>query len=174
MSTASSLPPANRNPSFFLRAGTNIHANQWAIHREATLYPDPESFRPERWLEPSWPTFRELLIVYPNLQNFSAFGFGRRICPGQNIAERSLNIGVARIAWGCDIRRKEGWVCGEYDYTTGFNVQPRGFGEGFELKAREGKGGDGGEGVEESVGQEGGLMMADDGRSISFCLVSSK
>lgn len=126
--------------SFLLRAGTNIHANQWAIHRETALYPDPESFRPERWLEPSWPTFREPLSLYPNLQNFSAFGFGRRICPGQNIAERSLNIGVARIAWGCEVRRKKGWVCGQYDYTTGFNVQPKDFGEGFELRARTGKG----------------------------------
>ena len=125
----------------FLRKGTNVHGNQWAIHREEALYPEPESFRPERWLEPSWPTYREPLDTYPNLQNFSAFGFGRRICPGQNIAERSLMIGVARIAWGCDVRKKPGWEPGDYDYTSGFNVQPKYFGDGFELRAREGRAG---------------------------------
>ena len=130
--------PSPNGPSYFLRAGTNIHGNQWAIHREAALYPDPESFIPERWLEPGYPTYKEPLSTFPNLQNFSAFGFGRRICPGQSIAERSLNLLVARIAWACEIRRKPGVDVPLYDYTTGFNVQPKHF--EFELRAREGRG----------------------------------
>ncbi|RFU73869.1 cytochrome p450 [Trichoderma arundinaceum] len=111
----------------FLQAGTSIHPNQWAIHRDPTLYPDPESFRPERWLEPSWPSYREPLTQFPNLQNFSAFGFGRRICPGQSIAERSLNIVVARIGWGCTVSKIKDVEVPLYDYTTGFNVQPKKF-----------------------------------------------
>ncbi|KAL6887113.1 cytochrome P450 [Trichoderma evansii] len=66
------------------------------------------------WLEPSWPTYREPLTQFPNLQNFSAFGFGRRICPGQSIAERSLNIVVARIGWGCTPKKFH------------FSLEPRG------------------------------------------------
>ena len=119
---------------FFIAKGTNVHGNQWAIHREDTLYPDPETFIPERWLEPSYPTYKEPLTTYPNLQNYSAFGFGRRICPGQNIAERSLNILAARIAWGCDVGRKDGVDPPLYDYTSGFNVQPKPF--DFVLTAR--------------------------------------
>jgi cytochrome P450 len=111
----------------FLQAGTSIHPNQWAIHRDPTLYPDPESFRPERWLKPSWPTYREPLSQFPNLQNFSAFGFGRRICPGQSIAERNLNIVVARIGWGCTVSKLKDVEVPLYDYTTGFNVQPKKF-----------------------------------------------
>jgi hypothetical protein len=84
------------------------------------------------------PTYRGPLGVYPNLQNFSGFSFGRRICPGQNIAERSLNIGVVRIA--CDIRRKDRWVAREYGYATGFNVQPKNFAERFEFGGTEGRG----------------------------------
>jgi cytochrome P450 len=118
----------------FLPAGTSIHANQWAIHRDPALYPDPENFRPERWLEPSWPTYREPLTQFPNLQNFSAFGFGRRICPGQAIAERSLNIAVARVAWGCTVSRIEGVEVPLYDYTAGLNVQPKKF--HFDLEER--------------------------------------
>lgn len=111
----------------FLEAGTNVHPVQWAIHRELVRYPDPESFRPERWLEKDWPTFKEPLTQYPNLQNFSAFGFGRRICPGQSIAERSLYILISRVAWACHISAKHDdggnpLPPPPYDYVPGFNV----------------------------------------------------
>jgi len=108
-------------------------------HREPALYPDPETFNPARWLKPQYPTYREPLTTYPNLQNYSCFGFGRRICPGQNIAERSVNILTARIAWACDISKAKDDVGVEiepplYDYCAGFNVQPNKF--PFELRAR--------------------------------------
>lgn len=123
----------------FIPAGTNVHANQWAIHREEALYPDPETFKPDRWLDPSYPTYHDPLTQYPNLQNYSAFGFGRRICPGMHIAERSLNLLIARIAWACDIGKKTDSSGEEvpvplYDYVSGFNVQPNRF--AFDLKAR--------------------------------------
>jgi cytochrome P450 len=111
----------------FFPAHTNFHPVQWSIHREPKRYPDPDNFRPERWLEEGWPTFKEPLTQHPNLQNFSAFGFGRRICPGMNIAERSLYILISRIAWCCDLSYKmtsEGHTIKPpaYDYTSGFNV----------------------------------------------------
>jgi cytochrome P450 len=114
--------------SYFLPAGTNVHPVQWSIHREEARYPDPDSFRPERWLESGWPTYKEPLEQFPNLQNYSSFGFGRRICPGLNIAERSLYIGIAMIAWGCEISQKIGSdgkaiVPPDYDYVSGFNVR---------------------------------------------------
>lgn len=113
--------------SVFLEAGTCVHPVQWAIHREEKLYPDPESFRPERWLEPGWPTYKVPLTKFPNLQNFSAFGFGRRICPGLSMAEHSLYILISRIAWSSEISCKKD-VQGHhvlppsYDYVTGINV----------------------------------------------------
>jgi cytochrome P450 len=123
----------------FIPAGTNIHPCQWAIHREPQMYPDAETFNPRRWLDPAFPTYREPLSLYPNLHNYSAFGFGRRICPGQNIAERSLNLLAARIAWACDISKAKNSDGVEidpplYDYTSGFNVQPKWF--AFDLKVR--------------------------------------
>jgi cytochrome P450 len=123
----------------FIPAGTNIHPNQWAIHRDPDLYPDADSFRPERWLEEGWPTYKEPLSAFPNIQHFSSFGFGRRICPGMHIAERSLYILTARIAWACTWRKKRAEGGKEiepplYDYVDGFNVQPKWF--PFHLEAR--------------------------------------
>lgn len=118
---------------FSFSKGTVFHANQWAIHRDPELYPDPEHFRPERWLSPEFPaTYRTPLTKFPNLQNYSCFGFGRRICPGQNIAERSLNILTARTAWAVTLSRKKDAQGQDlplplYDYTAGFNVQPKHF-----------------------------------------------
>ncbi len=56
-----------------------------------------------------------------------------------HIAERSLYLLIARIAWACDIKKK---VNGKgnvievplYDYCDGFNVQPNWF--PFDLKVR--------------------------------------
>lgn len=117
---------------FFIPAGTVMHPNQWAIHREPELYPDPEAFNPERWLDPAFPTYKEPLSVYPNLHNYSNFGFGRRICPGQNIAERNLYLLTARIAWACNLSKAIDADGQEiepplYDYTSGFNAQPKWF-----------------------------------------------
>ena len=81
--TAGGLPHMNIKDDvyegLFVPAGSVIHANQWAIHREPELYPSPEEYKPERWLEPTFPTYKEPLHTYPNLHNYSNFGFGRRI-----------------------------------------------------------------------------------------------
>ena len=66
-------------------------------------YPDPQAFNPARWLDPSYPTYKEPLTIHPNLQNRPSFGFGRRACPGTNFTERSLTIMIARLAWACNI-----------------------------------------------------------------------
>jgi hypothetical protein len=53
---------------------------------------------------------------------------------GQNIAERSLYIEAAIVAWACDISEKPGRRPPLYDYTAGFNTWQKWF--DFELKAR--------------------------------------
>jgi cytochrome P450 len=64
--------------------GAIVFENQWAINMDDKNFQDPNEFRPERWLQ------------HPN-QPSSAFGFGRRICPGKQIGQNSIFIAIARI-----------------------------------------------------------------------------
>lgn len=69
------------------------------------VYPDQQPFNPARWLDPSYPTYKEPLTTYPNCRGFAPFGYGRRACPGFEFAGRALVIMVAQMAWVCDITR---------------------------------------------------------------------
>ena len=57
--------------------GAQIMANNWAISRDATEYPEPETFRPERFLQPDWPR-----------EAFMPFATGSRACIGKRFALR--------------------------------------------------------------------------------------
>jgi hypothetical protein len=70
------------------------------------MYPDPESFRPDRWLSKAYPTFREPLTIYPNLKNYHQFGYGRRVCQGVEIVDQELFLVIAGMAWAFDVRKK--------------------------------------------------------------------
>jgi hypothetical protein len=72
------------------------------------MYPDPERFNPERWLSPKYPTYKEPLSQYPNLNGFSQFGFGRRTCQGVPIVEQNLFLTMGGMAWALNIQKKVG------------------------------------------------------------------
>ena len=99
--------------NYFLRAGYNIHANQWATHHDPAIYQLLEEFVPQRWLESKYPAFKEPLTIYPNIQGFSAFGFGRRIYPGLKYCREELDPGCGEDCLGMC------WKYPEYDYTRG-------------------------------------------------------
>lgn len=82
---------------YFIPKGTSITGNMWAIHRHPRDFPDPDSFRPERFLG-------GLERPYPNKKGHNAFGWGRRQCSGQPLAEQGLFITVSRMLWAFDIK----------------------------------------------------------------------
>jgi hypothetical protein len=63
------------------------------------MFPDPEAFNPLRWIKPEYPTYQEPLTQFPTIINSSQFGYGRRTCQGQTVADEDLLIGIGSIAW---------------------------------------------------------------------------
>jgi cytochrome P450 len=57
-------------------------------------------------------------FTYPNQQGYSSFGWGRRVCPGQQVAEQSLYITIARILWGFNIKKARHADGTEHTYDT--------------------------------------------------------
>ncbi|PCH41910.1 cytochrome P450 [Wolfiporia cocos MD-104 SS10] len=82
-----------------IAASTTIVANIWAVHHNETNYPDPFTFRPERFI-PAADGKVEAEHLY---EGHYGFGFGRRACPGQYIASKSVWIGVVHLLWAFDI-----------------------------------------------------------------------
>ena len=41
---------------------------------------------------------------YPGPWGHSAFGWGRRVCPGMHLGSASVSINIARILWAFNVR----------------------------------------------------------------------
>ncbi|KAJ7897649.1 cytochrome P450 [Mycena olivaceomarginata] len=85
---------------YHIPVGTVVVANAWAIlHDETTYGPRTDEFIPERWLTEDGKINTEMRDASP------AFGFGRRICPGRDMAQWSVWISVASILATFDISK---------------------------------------------------------------------
>lgn len=88
--------------------GSWIQGNVWAIHHNENDFPDPDRFNPKRFL-PGHPDNRP----FPTERGYMTFGWGRRVCSGQVLAEQGTWITIARILWGFNVqkaRRSDGSV----------------------------------------------------------------
>ncbi|GAD96793.1 cytochrome P450 [Paecilomyces variotii No. 5] len=107
---------------YYIPAGTNITGDLWAIHRNPKNFPDPDVFRPERYLN-------GLERPYPNTRGHNAFGWGRRQCSGQPLAEQGLMHTIAQSLWAFEIKPglDENGNAVRLDifaYTNGENIRP--------------------------------------------------
>ncbi|KAG8714412.1 hypothetical protein FRC08_011948 [Ceratobasidium sp. 394] len=101
---------------YTLPKGTTILPNIWAMTRDASMYPNPEQFVPERFLPKSQGGIHEVPAKDPS--DF-VFGFGRRACPGKNLAAESLWIFAVSILATFDILP-------HVDEVTGLPILPPG------------------------------------------------
>ena len=60
--------------------GTIVGVNAWVVHRDPVVFPEPEKFLPERWIESGADKSKEMEA------SFFAFGAGSRTCLGKNIS----------------------------------------------------------------------------------------
>ncbi|GJN75595.1 hypothetical protein PLICBS_009699 [Purpureocillium lilacinum] len=99
-----------------IQQGDIVLALEWALNRAPSVFPDVESYRPERWLEPGWPTYAEPLTQYPSLREGKAmhtFGWGRRACLGTALVDREMFVFAAAVCWAFDLAPRTCPLTGE-------------------------------------------------------------
>ncbi|KAG1866061.1 cytochrome P450 [Suillus subluteus] len=77
--------------NYCIPAGTTVYGNVWSISRDPDVFPEPDAFKPQRWIDGQG-SLRDHIKLF-------IFGFGRRVCPGRHVANRSVFITALLILW---------------------------------------------------------------------------
>ncbi|KAH9972642.1 cytochrome P450 [Lactifluus volemus] len=107
---------------YFIPRGAAVIGNTWAILNDPSMYPEPEVFKPERFLNLDGSSREDPILA-------SAFGFGRRICPGRHFVDATLFITVASLFSVFNIQKGQG-ADGEpftYSFTGSLVSRPNSF-----------------------------------------------
>nr|UYD62317.1 cytochrome P450 [Leptographium qinlingense (nom. inval.)] len=78
--------------------GSTIINNVWGIHMDPNRSPEPRVFNPDRFKDDKTTLYQSAIGDTTKRDNF-VFGTGRRLCQGIHIAERSVFLGISRLAW---------------------------------------------------------------------------
>ncbi|KAG8377570.1 hypothetical protein BUALT_Bualt08G0046900 [Buddleja alternifolia] len=92
-----------------------ILVNIWAIGRDPSVWPNQNSFEPERFLS------GEIDIKGHNFE-LIPFGAGRRICPGLSLAYRMVHLMLASLIHNFDWKLESGIKLEEVDMTEKFGL----------------------------------------------------
>lgn len=74
-----------------LPGGVRVGAQAYSLHRNAAVFPEPEEWKPERWLQASKEAKEEMM------RWFWAFGSGGRMCVGSHFAMQEMKLLLAAI-----------------------------------------------------------------------------
>ncbi|KAF8006604.1 hypothetical protein BT93_K0799 [Corymbia citriodora subsp. variegata] len=83
--------------------GTRVLINIWKLQRDPRVWPEPDAFRPERFLE----EHEEVGLKAQNFE-FIPFSSGRRSCPGATLGLQVVQFTLARILQGFEVTLEEG------------------------------------------------------------------
>ncbi|TVY28722.1 Cytochrome P450 monooxygenase [Lachnellula hyalina] len=114
---------------YVIPKGTVVLASHWNISMNDEYYPLPELFEPSRFLSREHPRSRPEFKgrEHPHKIGHNAFGWGRRICPGEALATNTIFVAVAKMIWALDFETVEGETYNVDDYVGGLTVRPRDF-----------------------------------------------
>ena len=96
--------------------GSLMHPFERGMSRKAQNCPMPDVYNPERWVDPSFPTYQEPLSKYPAICQYSQYGCSRRTWQGQGVAEADLLCGIDAMAWVLKVTKA-------MDAETGIEIQ---------------------------------------------------
>jgi len=80
--------------------GTVVGTQAWSMHRDANVFPSPDTFLPERWIVSTSTSHEDLGRMNASMM---PFGTGSRVCGGQNLALMMLRFAVASFVRNFDI-----------------------------------------------------------------------
>ncbi|XP_035516398.1 cytochrome P450 2U1 [Morone saxatilis] len=80
--------------------GTVVLPNLWSVHRDPTVWDDPDRFNPARFLDDEGKLLRK--------ECFIPFGIGRRVCMGEQLAKMELFLTVTSLLQAFKFRLPEG------------------------------------------------------------------
>ncbi|KAJ6028643.1 cytochrome P450 [Penicillium herquei] len=117
----------DRYKGWFIPRNTWVQGNVWAIHHHEREFPEPDRFNPDRYMKGSAES-----RPFPGEKGYMTFGWGRRVCSGQGLAEQGTFITIARLLWGFMIEKaldERGREVGVdiFDFTNGLNMRPNPF-----------------------------------------------
>lgn len=84
--------------------GSQINLNAWAVQHDPARHEDPDRYWPERYIDDHASTMESLNSPDVTKRDHFAFGAGRRVCSGYNVAERSLTVAIMRILWAFNVK----------------------------------------------------------------------
>ncbi|KAJ7266401.1 cytochrome P450 [Mycena haematopus] len=98
---------------YAIRKGTMVIPCIWNMHHNEAEFPNSYVFNPERFLTKT----RSGNGADSLAEGHYGFGFGRRKCPGQYMAAKSIWIAVVRVLWAFNIEPRQ-------NGSGNFNVDP--------------------------------------------------
>ncbi|XP_051940449.1 cytochrome P450 2U1 isoform X1 [Hippocampus zosterae] len=85
---------------FTIPQGTVLLPNLWSVHRDPAVWDQPESFRPQRFLDDEGQLAKK--------ECFMPFGIGRRVCMGEQLAKMELFLLVTGLLQAFTFRLPDG------------------------------------------------------------------
>lgn len=104
--------------------GTTISVLPYSIHRQPDIFPQPDHFIPDRWLQSEYETDQEYKLRILNQQKYMMpFGKGIRMCLGMQIALIEMKMAIANLYWHYSSKIDDDW-CDIVDYTVSNDKLP--------------------------------------------------
>jgi len=82
---------------YFIPKGAVVLVNAWAVLHDPVMYPEPDSFKPERFINPDGSAREDPVLS-------TIFGLGKRICPGRHLADAVFFIIIASFLSAFNIK----------------------------------------------------------------------
>eukprot|EP00058_Branchiostoma_floridae_P013205 XP_002598693.1 hypothetical protein BRAFLDRAFT_250482 [Branchiostoma floridae] len=104
---------------YIIPKDTIVFAGQWSVHHDPELFPEPDMFDPERFLDDEG--------NFKNIEYFMPFSMGPRSCMGQPLAEVQLFLLFTNLMQNFKLKLPEGAAKPSSEGVMGITLAPKPF-----------------------------------------------